>query len=815
MADRLALTSPGSSDVTTMEGHPQPSGILTRSQDLATLDHMGMGLSFPTGRLQADPSYGARPLQNRIELWYQRNDGPWTPQGLTSPQDDIRSPSVLANLRAAPYAFHHYRESVVPSECDTIPPGVVPSDSGYGSYGAKQSVANGSVCDEPYDRNPETQSLVGHISDLNFQSFNQELIPKGPITQRNHYLQSQAPPPPSSSSFVDDRIQLEGNLLCETCGKSVKTNSELKKHTQRHSKPFKCDVKDCTRQEGFSTPNDLDRHKRSVHPDEEAAGNRYRCPVGACKNKDKIWPRADNFRAHMKRVHHKDLTTDEDLEQYVYRPAPQAEEEPDLSREDITPGFNQFKAFAVENPNYASNCWDSSQSPATGLPRESSPVEVPSQLQVEETHSLADKPAMPRLDMFDSSATSTIHHDDDDVLLDEHKDIPRLLSVQRSEVLGEAESIKAWQLQDNDLSSHPEDSKPELQGKGRGLVDPHRTNESDKSRKCSTEPSSGDPGPCAQAEGPIDIKEAHASPKREDQAFTDVTSTTVNVRNQNEVRQLLEKLQNEGMLEALGYKKEDPPESHDIKQEIPNTPIRENHHACSKCKKAFARKCELKKHEKRHAKPYGCTFQGCNKRFGSKNDWKRHENSQHFMLEHWRCCEKTAADPPEACGKVYHRRELFKVHIEDEHHIKDHSILEAKLDTCRVGRNCEARFWCGFCKKIIEIKQKGLQAWTERFNHIDDHFNGRNNQAPMEISDWKNEDPHQPRAESPANDSDDSGVSPLPAPVANNTRINDVTPEKQITNPTRQKRKRDDRSDAHTPKRRPAIDEVPRVNVKR
>jgi hypothetical protein len=92
----------------------------------------------------------------------------------------------------------------------------------------------------------------------------------------------------------------------------------FRKHKQRHIKPFRCDVAGCTRTAGFSTPNDLDRHKRSVHPGECVNGNRYRCPIGNCQKKEKIWPRADNFRAHVKRVHHQDLGED-DLEKYIYR----------------------------------------------------------------------------------------------------------------------------------------------------------------------------------------------------------------------------------------------------------------------------------------------------------------------------------------------------------------------------------------------------------------------------------------------------------------------------------------------------------------
>jgi hypothetical protein len=138
---------------------------------------------------------------------------------------------------------------------------------------------------------------------------------------------------------------------------------------------------------------------------------------------------------------------------------------------------------------------------------------------------------------------------------------------------------------------------------------------------------------------------------------------------------------------------------------------------------------------------------GCNKKFGSKNDWKRHENTQHALTEMWRCDE-------ESCEMACYRRELFKAHLEKEHQIGDPPKLETKLEKCRVGRNCEARFWCGFCRKIIEIKERGQQARTERFDHIGEHFSGRS-QDQKEIGDWKHPDQPQRSMESPKDDSDD------------------------------------------------------------
>lgn len=154
---------------------------------------------------------------------------------------------------------------------------------------------------------------------------------------------------------------------------------------------------------------------------------------------------------------------------------------------------------------------------------------------------------------------------------------------------------------------------------------------------------------------------------------------------------------------------------------------------------------------KRHERPYGCTFSTCNKTFGSKNDWKRHENSQHFHLETWRCNlslnpeSSSTSEPPSSstpdpetplCTKVCYRRQTFQDHLTKSHGITSQEVLKEKTDKCRIGRNCQSRFWCGFCDATVELKKQGLEAWTERFDHIDDHFMGRHGFKKQNILDW-------------------------------------------------------------------------------
>lgn len=130
-----------------------------------------------------------------------------------------------------------------------------------------------------------------------------------------------------------------------------------------------------------------------------------------------------------------------------------------------------------------------------------------------------------------------------------------------------------------------------------------------------------------------------------------------------------------------------------------------------------------RKHKKRHTRPYGCTFASCAKAFGSKNDWKRHENTQHYQMEAWRCHEESPASKIKQCARVFHRREQFQAHLKDHHLIKDDEYIRGQTKQHRIGRNGQSGFWCGFCQKIVNLKNRGLEAWDERFNHIDDwHF---------------------------------------------------------------------------------------------
>lgn len=132
----------------------------------------------------------------------------------------------------------------------------------------------------------------------------------------------------------------------------------------------------------------------------------------------------------------------------------------------------------------------------------------------------------------------------------------------------------------------------------------------------------------------------------------------------------------------------------------------------------------VRKHQKRHRKPYCCTIPECNKTFGSKSDWKRHENTLHFQLEMWRCRRPTDTSERRPCGEEFYRRELFQHHLRQHHHVSDPEELKSAAQSCRIGapQPCKLQTWCGFCAQNIPVTSQGLAAWDHRFNHIEKHF---------------------------------------------------------------------------------------------
>ena len=83
----------------------------------------------------------------------------------------------------------------------------------------------------------------------------------------------------------------------------------------KHDKPHRCDIPGCTRPSGFTTTNDLIRHQKSKHKMHSIGKTKsYKCAGNTCRNPEKEWPRLDNFKQHIVRMH-----PDENIDELVAR----------------------------------------------------------------------------------------------------------------------------------------------------------------------------------------------------------------------------------------------------------------------------------------------------------------------------------------------------------------------------------------------------------------------------------------------------------------------------------------------------------------
>lgn len=93
--------------------------------------------------------------------------------------------------------------------------------------------------------------------------------------------------------------------------------SSVAPHTSSNNRAYQCDFPGCAHERGFATQTDLNRHQKGVHGVYQSNDSvSYRCQGKDCNNGDKIWPRRDNFRGHLARIHpNEDI--DELTERYI------------------------------------------------------------------------------------------------------------------------------------------------------------------------------------------------------------------------------------------------------------------------------------------------------------------------------------------------------------------------------------------------------------------------------------------------------------------------------------------------------------------
>ncbi|GAB7365159.1 hypothetical protein MBLNU230_g6246t1 [Neophaeotheca triangularis] len=480
-------------------------------------------------------------------------------------------------------------------------------------------------------------------------------------------------------------------LLCDwpNCEQQLKNISDARKHHLTHTKPFTCEIDGCShRKEGFGTRNDLERHRNGVHGLLPRVGPKcgYVCSECSRARDDKADKWWPRKDNFKNHIKHKHLSRN-------------------LSDEQA----KQTVEGIVKQ----------SERPISHRPRDSH-SEI---MTVDGTDNSG----------YMSRQPSQIAHDEAERLYPLDSDLqnldpmlPTIITHDRSRQDGYSLQFDAQGLQDllPDLTLQPREGIPSIHGstgnirQKRGLAS-FREGPSQPNQQAglNNEPQAKRQRLGTSQHNPTNTNTSRPrNPRNPTNPATATTNTTAPLPSRNPTR-------------------------------TPNGQYRCPHPGCKKLK---PRECDLTKHQKRHSRPYGCTFPTCRKRFGSRGDWKRHESSQHQHRfgETWVCLLPSGgsgggggAAAATACWKLIatpgrEGEEQMRAHVARDHGFVGCGAGADAAGYERLGAGAHGAFWCGFCRVVVRQESEvdfgtmgeglggaGLVgAWEARAKHVGDHF---------------------------------------------------------------------------------------------
>ncbi|KAJ6284320.1 hypothetical protein J3E71DRAFT_194259 [Bipolaris maydis] len=621
--------------------------MIYHQSDLSVAHH-SLGLNLQSGSSLLTPSYGSSTSNSTTQ------EDAWS----------LFNPRSAENRRARGVSRQSNVESPRYPRSELHDKGVVPSDEGYFSVETSQS-ALGNETDCSSQSFP--LEFYSQIENMNVESMVSiaKGVSKVPSDQR------------SRVSSTRSRKSTNKLIKCDEagCDKTFKWNSKYKIHQLQHEKPFKCDTPKCKRaSEGFATSHDLDRHKKSVH--QVDFNNRsYRCVGKNCKNKEKIWPRLDNFKQHVQRMHQ-----DEDETDVIERSKWNPEKRPSLmSQEPVDAHLDANLVLAGMDKSF----------PFSPTTDNSSPLD----LSTKPTHFSGQRRGQRRAPGLS---------------LAQQTQIP--LPADVSTDTAPKEPIPQASLPDisYEFSNAPQ-TKAEQQ------------------RIAQRKPAAGS-SPSSSVEIGHILKILHQASNSAKRVAKLAENAQSGSDTQSDTDAVI--LSRHDALQILKFI----PRSTDVAQAVPCKAEKSQTTGLKVCPRpgcgyAVNRDCDLRKHMKRHEKPYGCTYPRCHRRFGAKSDWKRHENNKHFQSEVFRCAFELSHGA--ICGVYSLQKEAFEIHLKT-HDVSYPGTAELLNTRSKIGKNFEGSFWCGFCKAIVGLKTKSNEARDERFDHIAEHLEQDNNKKSIE-----------------------------------------------------------------------------------
>jgi len=516
----------------------------------------------------------------------------------------------------------------------------------------------------------------------------------------------------------------------------------------------------CTRDKSFTTTNDLDRHLRTVHGILKKGDRIYMCAITGCTSSTKIWPRLDNFKQHVARMHPANLPDSAEEMYHDYDPErhgqlvasprgrargntmatsndsldpvsssmmtnitpPQAHSAQPIVRQEFTT-FNQVQPRNVASHTRATfdarsdlnNSFNTTTLSGHGLftANRASIVEA-------RRWNFAPTP-------FGQSTPGnpSDHNQRQLTLADRH-------TLAGPELSGERQSVDQ-----NDLtlsSEHHEisTSSADFAGLGGGLsvIDNQMPIGNVSLGGLSTIQLNAEGSSSTDITAPLQ-KLLHSLSAEHGQIFADLLRAPTKsreiaagiLRNPH----LKSADQSERSRSVASKSSSKGKKADDQKILRCGVEVKDQNGEARLCLKPFDKKSELKKHEKRHLRIYGCTFDRCYKRFGTKWEWKRHEHRQHSQSELWRC--QALLEGGRTCAQIFHDDIGIKKHLGQQHRHNeesvDHEDIEKFAERCRLAKKWLGPYWCGFCKEIVQQSPTvpyGADMVKERDIHVSSHI---------------------------------------------------------------------------------------------
>ncbi|KAL9112055.1 MAG: hypothetical protein Q9227_003675 [Pyrenula ochraceoflavens] len=670
----------------------------------------GRGSSLdPLAEIDASNSSSLYPFSDTFSP-SEPSEAPWNPLTASAPG---RSPSTNIPVARAP---KRRRINGLSPGAPQYPRGPV-SDSGYYTMSSRSFYGNPGL--DPFSR---TQHLPLQGYSQSFNALDNNPRPANPSapTQTVDDQQSQPDNDNASQHSSNDESRTWTCKIEDGCNWTGKCESEYK---------------------GFPTVNDLERHKHSKHGIEPAEGRPkfkdWKCFAPGCPKAGHIFNRQDNFKAHLNRMH-PDLDVDEYMkisEDHFKNERAEELQKQQAAREagkllpvnspvNFDPSMlssNRWPNFSNSNPNFQAS--PHSQALGSSSNRAARPQRL-----TRGTGSHGDRAGL----ISNSGSSAEMNFPRNFNSSQSVYNFPQTPMSATMERTGSAFSAPNNQLPPTSAYSLPSLNTNQLDMTNftgnhletRSVALPEHNRED----VLSIDPSYHEPA----------VTPTQKEDESADADLLGLLRTAMNSKNHTSALNENEKAQLKLVLRA-GLNSLNPTQSSSTATPTSPSPA-DNSKGIWNCKKCpdrtFDRACDLRKHERRHDKPYACTHDNCGKTFGSKADWKRHENTMHVQMEGWRCPLPTPikagaeqqqsrlAPSEQLCKKMFFRREIFTGHLRTIHGVRDDAEVKrlASDPKVRIGRDGQTSFWCGFCKDIVTLKEKGIKGNEERFDHIDYHF---------------------------------------------------------------------------------------------